>query len=353
MTEMEAILTMTPTALAKTIDLIGNTSLKSIYLNVDGVVRRVHLKLEGENPAGSVKDRTAIALIKQLEAQQRVKTDSIIIESTSGNLGVALALICRARGYQFLSVVDPKASRENVARMRALGADIEQVFEADASHGYLLARLDRVRQLCRSSENYIWTNQYSNTANPQIHYSFTAPELYRQMNGRIDALFIAVSTGGTLAGIGRFLREKSPSTRIIGVDAKGSVVFGGVPGPRRLTGIGSAQESVFITSEVYDDHVLVNDEKAFAFCRALFDLTGISVGGSAGAVLVACVEYLRRHPQLERIACLCADRGENYSSTIFNDDWIKQQGLNVSFDQLEGLRDISLQAPILSKALTV
>lgn len=353
MMEMEAILAMTPTALAKTIDLIGNTSLKSIYLNVDGVVRRVHLKLEGENPAGSVKDRTAIALIRQLEAQQRIKRDSIIIESTSGNLGVALAMICRARGYQFLSVVDPKASRENVARMQALGADIEQVFEADASYGYLLARLDRVRQLCRKSENYIWTDQYSNTANPRIHYSFTAPELYRQMNGRIDALFIAVSTGGTLAGIGRFLREKSPSTRIIGVDAKGSVVFGGVPGPRRLTGIGSAQQSVFITRELYDDYVLVSDEKAFAFCRALYDLTGMSVGGSAGAVLVACVEYLRRHPQLERIACLCADRGENYSSTIFNDDWLKQQGLDVSFDQLEGLRDISLRAPILGKAFTV
>jgi 2,3-diaminopropionate biosynthesis protein SbnA len=353
MMEMEAILTMTPTALAKTINLIGNTSLKSIHLNVDGVMRQVHLKLEGENPAGSVKDRTAIALIKQLEAQERIKRDSIIIESTSGNLGVALALICRARGYQFLSVVDPKASRENVARMRALGADIEQVCEADASGGYLLARLERVQQLCRSSENYIWTDQYSNMANPRIHYSFTAPELYRQMNGRIDALFIAVSTGGTLAGIGRFFREKSPSTRIIGVDAKGSVVFGGVPGSRRLTGIGSAQQSVFITSEVYDEHVLVGDAEAFACCRALFATTGISVGGSAGAVLAACMQYLRRHPQLERVACLCADRGENYSSTIFNDDWLKGQGLNVSYDRFEGLRDISLQVPILGKALSV
>ena len=353
MMEMEAILTMTPTALTKTISWIGNTSLKSIYLNIDGVARKVHLKLEGENPAGSVKDRTAMALVKHLESQGRIKRNSVIIESTSGNLGVALALICRARGYSFLSVVDPKASRENIARMQALGADIEQVYDADASGGYLLARLERVQQLCRTSENYIWTDQYSNTANPRVHYSSTAPELYRQMNGKIDAVFIAVSTGGTLAGIGRFFREKSPSTRVIGVDAKGSIVFGGLPGPRRLTGIGSAQQSIFITRDLYDDHILVSDEEAFAFCRALFEMTGICVGGSAGAVLAACAQYLRRYPQLARVACLCADRGENYSSTIFNDEWLKQQNLNVSLDRLEGVRDISLHAPVLSKALSV
>ncbi|MEK6278968.1 MAG: 2,3-diaminopropionate biosynthesis protein SbnA [Acidobacteriota bacterium] len=353
MVEMEAILRLKPSALSSRINWIGNTSLKSIYLNIDGIARKVHLKLEGENPAGSVKDRTAIALIQHVEAQKLIKQGSVIIESTSGNLGVALALICRARGYQFLSVVDPKASRENVMRMRALGADIEQVHEADAKGGYLLARLARVQELCRKSDGYIWTNQYSNAANPQVHYSSTAPELHRQMNGRVDAVFVAVSTGGTLAGIGRFFREKSPATRVIGVDAKGSVVFGGLPGPRRLTGIGSAQQSNFITSDSYDEHMLIGDEEAFAFCRALLDMTGISVGGSAGAVLAACVKYLRNHPTVHRVACLCADRGENYSSTIFNDEWIKQQGLRVSFEQLEGLRDISLQAPNLSKALGI
>jgi N-(2-amino-2-carboxyethyl)-L-glutamate synthase len=350
MVEMEAILRMTPNTLSRSINWIGNTSLKSIYLNIDGIARKVHLKLEGENPAGSVKDRTAIALIEHVEAQKLIKKDSVIIESTSGNLGVALALICRARGYQFLSVVDPKASRENVMRMRALGADIEQVQEADANGGYLLARLARVQELCRKSDRYIWTNQYSNSANPQIHYSSTAPELYRQMNGRVEAVFVAVSTGGTLAGMGRFFREKSPATRMIGVDAKGSVVFGGQPGLRRLTGIGSAQQSNFITSDSYDEHILIGDEEAFACCRLLVEMTGISVGGSAGAVLTACVKYLRSHPTVQQVACLCADRGENYSSTIYNDEWIRQQRLHVSFERLEGLHDISLRAPQLSKA---
>lgn len=353
MVEVEAILTMTPSALSKSINWIGNTSLKSIYLNIDGIARKVHLKLEGENLAGSVKDRTAMALIEHVEAQGLVRKDSVIIESTSGNLGVALALICRARGYQFLSVVDPKASRENIMRMQALGADIEQVHEADASGGYLLARLARVQELCRKSDCYIWTNQYSNTANPQVHYSSTAPELYRQMNGRVDAIFVAVSTGGTLAGIGRFFREKSPATRMIGVDAKGSVVFGGQPGPRRLTGIGSAQQSNFIISDSYDEHMLIGDEEAFACCRLLVEMTGISVGGSAGAVLAACVKYLRKHPTVQRVACLCADRGENYSSTIYNDEWIRQQGLRVSCERLEGLHDISLRAPKLSKASAI
>src|ERR1700754_251529 len=353
MVENEVILRMTPSALSSSINWIGNTSLKSIYLNIDGIARKAHLKLEGENPAGSVKDRTAIALIEHVETQRLIKKESVIIESTSGNLGVALALICRARGYQFLSVVDPKASRENIMRMQALGADIEQVHEADASGRYLLARLARVQELCRKSDRYIWTNQYSNAANPQVHYSSTAPELFRQMNGRVDAVFVAVSTGGTLAGMGRFFREKSPATRMIGVDARGSVVFGGQPGPRRLTGIGSAQQSNFITSDSYDEHMLIGDEEAFACCRLLLEMTGISVGGSAGAVLAACVKYLRSHPTVQRVACLCADRGENYSSTIYNDEWTRQQGLRVSFERLDGLHDISLRAPKLSKASAI
>jgi 2,3-diaminopropionate biosynthesis protein SbnA len=351
--DIQAILSMEPRHLVELLNRIGNTPLRLIYLVINGVARKVYLKLEGENPAGSVKDRTAYALIRQLEAQGKLGKDSVIIESTSGNLGVALALICRARKYRFIAVVDPKSTQENVSRMRALGAEIDEVHEADESGGYLLARLKRVRELCGASDGYIWTDQYSNEANPQAHYSGTAPEIYHQMDGRVDAVFAAVSTGGTLAGIGRFFREFSPSTHIIGVDVQGSVVFGGQSGPRRLTGIGSAKPSTFITRELYDSHLLVTDEAAFASCRALLDATGIKVGGSSGAVLSACAKYLQTHPDITCAACLCADRGDNYSSTIFNDAWLEQQGIDLSSVHLEGIEDILLEAPSPYEVTTI
>src|SRR5215212_9387118 len=197
---------------------IGNTPLQSIYLIIDKTPRKVHLKLEGQNPAGSVKDRTAYALIQELEERGALNADSIIVESTSGNLGVALAHICRSKGLSFLAVVDPKATKENLARMRALGAQIEMVHQSDSAGGYLLARLERVKELCRSSARYVWTDQYSNPANPHAHYSSTGPEIYRQMGGEVSAVFAAVSTGGTLAGVGRYFREVSPATKIVGVD---------------------------------------------------------------------------------------------------------------------------------------
>jgi N-(2-amino-2-carboxyethyl)-L-glutamate synthase len=341
--ELQSLLTMTPPDLAAAIEQIGNTPLKAVGLKIAGVVRTVHLKLEGENPAGSVKDRTAFALVEHLERLGKITRDSVVIESTSGNLGVALALICRARGYQFVAVIDPKSTSENVERMLAFGGEVVKVHEADATGGYLLGRLRRVQEMCRTSARYVWTDQYSNAANPAVHYAHTAPEIYRQMNGSVDAVFVAVSTGGTLAGIGRFFREHSPSTRVIGVDAHGSVIFGGTPGPRRLTGIGSAQQSVFITSEIYDEHLLITDEEAFTFCRALDDATGIKVGGSAGAVVAACARYLRAHPSARRVVCLCADRGENYSSTIYNDQWLARQGISTSFDALPHVRDIEVR----------
>src|SRR5579875_84949 len=319
---------------------IGNTPIKPVYFVIDGKVRAVYLKLEGANPAGSVKDRTAFALVQNLENRCLLHQGSIVVESTSGNLGVALAFICRAKGYAFLAVVDPKTTRENLDRMQALGAMIDLIDHPDANGGYLLSRLKRVQELLALSGNYAWTDQYSNSANPYIHYATTGPEIYRQLNGKVDAVFAAVSTGGTLAGIGRFFRSVSPHTSIIGVDARGSVVFGTPPGARKLTGIGSSRRSSFITRDVYVTYALVGDEEAFAFCHALYSATGIKVGGSSGAVLAACAGYLQNHPELERAVCLCADSGENYSSSIYNDCWLREHGITLSQHHLAPVQDI-------------
>ncbi len=325
---------LTPLELDRLLHQIGNTPIEPIYLIMKSEARKVYLKLEGTNPTGSIKDRTGYSLLQHLEARGVLKKSTILIESTSGNLGVTLSFLCRAKGYKFVAVVDPKTTRENIIRMQALGAQIEMVQHPDSTGGYLLSRLARVQELCRLSDNYIWTDQYSNPANPRIHYEQTGPEIYRQMGGKVDAVFVSVSTGGTLAGIGHFFREISPSTRIIGVDAYGSVVFGTLPAPRRLTGIGSSRPSSFIHKGLYDSHMLVEDEEAFAFCRALYSATGIKVGGSSGAVLCACTRYLLKHPNSINAVCVCADDGENYSSTIFNDEWLQQQGLSLYRDRL-------------------
>jgi N-(2-amino-2-carboxyethyl)-L-glutamate synthase len=305
---------------------IGNTPMRKIYLLIDGRWRPVWLKLEGCNPAGSSKDRAAISLIGDLEDKGLIKSSSTIVESTSGNLGVALAYICRELGYGFLAVVDPKTTPENRRRMRNLGAELDLVEEQDETGGYLLSRLKRVKQLCSQSPNYVWTDQYSSPANPRSYYDSLAPEIYRQMDGAIDAIFVAVSTGGTLAGIGRYLRCASPDTEIIAVDACGSVIFGGSQKPRKLTGIGSSRESSFITSEFYDSHILVGDSEAFAACHQLNDSIAIKVGGSSGATLFACASYLAAHPDLHRVVCVCPDDGRNYDSTIFDTAWLAGNG---------------------------
>jgi len=343
--DVASIADLAPVELNKLAQQLGNTPMEPIYLVIGGIARKIHLKLESENPTGSVKDRTGYGLIQALEAQGRLKKGSIVIESTSGNLGVALSFFCKLKGYKFIAIVDPKTTQENLTKMQMLGAEIDMVHQHDEVGGYLLSRLAHVRELCESSPTYVWTNQYADPANPHIHYLNTGPEIYRQMHGEVDALFVAVSTGGTLAGIGRFFQEVSPATSIIGVDAHGSVIFGTPPAPRKLTGIGSSKSSSFITRDLYSSHMLVRDEEAFAFCRALSQATGIKVGGSSGAVLAACAKYLLDHTEVKNIVCVCADGGDNYANSIFNDSWIQKQGFNLSKEHLEPVQDIVSKLP--------
>jgi len=178
-------------------------------LLIDGKSRNVDLKLEGDNPGGSVKDRTAFGLLRSLESTGELRPGGRLLESSSGNLAISLAMLARDRGYQFTAVVDPRVTVENMRRLDSLGADTRMVETPDEMGGYLLSRLARVREMLVEDPGWLWTNQYSNAANPEAHYLGTAPEIHRQMEHRVDAVFVAVSTGGTLAGTGRFLRAAS------------------------------------------------------------------------------------------------------------------------------------------------
>ncbi|MCF3120927.1 pyridoxal-phosphate dependent enzyme [Streptomyces arenae] len=306
---------------------IGRTPLLPIRLRVAGRWRQVGLKLEQFNPGGSVKDRTAYALVEDLEDRGLLGPGRTVVESTSGNLGAALAYVCRSRGYPFVAVVDPRTSRRNLDGMTGLSADVERVERPDGHGGYLQARLDRVRDLLASDASLVWPDQYRNPANPRVHREMTGPEILRHGQGRPDVVFVAVSTGGTLAGVAQYLRMVAPECRVVAVDVRGSVALGGPPGRRVLTGIGAGRPSAFARPADCDEVRHVPDAEAVAACHRLRAATGVGVGGSSGAVLAAAARHLAEHPDTGRAVCLCADGADRYEDTIYSRAWLRDQGL--------------------------
>lgn len=307
------------------------TPIIDIALKIETRWRKVGLKLESHNPSGSIKYRTACGLITALGASGRLAPGTHLIESTSGNLGVALAFLSQVRNYRFTAVTDPKTDPVMLERIRSMGADVISVKEPDDAGGYLLSRLAMIRSLLAEDQALIWPNQYENLANPDIHYHETAPEICRQRPG-IDAVFIAASTGGTLAGIGRYLRSLSASVKVVGVDIRGSRVFGYPSGQRLITGIGSSRPSLFLGPGDYDDVVIVDDREAVIACHYLQDNLGIGLGGSAGAVVAACARYLKSHPEIAESVCVCPDGRTNYLNTLYNRTWLTEHGLDAALD---------------------
>jgi len=303
------------------LDYIGSTSMSRIAINSGNKSAIAHLKLETENPGGSIKDRTALGLILDAINRGTLTAGKKVIESTSGNLGAAAAYICSELGFPFIAVIDPKTTSENVEKIKAYGATVVCIDQQDETGGYLLNRLRYIKSRLQTEPDLVWLNQYESMANVEAHYISTAPEIWMQMRGKIDVIFVAVSTGGTLAGISRHIRKLSPLTKIIAVDALGSIALGGQPGPRYLTGIGASRHSSFIESSDYSEVIHVTDPQAFGACLAVRDRTGLSLGGSSGAVVWAAVEWLKRE-KADRIVCLCPDGGENYGQTIFKSEWL-------------------------------
>ncbi len=302
-----------------------DTPIVDIALKIGSRWRKVGLKLESYNPSGSIKYRTACGLIRALEASGLLAPGSHLVESTSGNLGVALAFLSQVRDYRFTAVTDPKADPVMLEHMKSMGAVVISAGEPDEDGSYLLSRLAMIRRLLAEDRASIWPNQYENPANPEIHYHETAPEICRQRPG-MDAVFIAASTGGTLAGIGRYLRSVSATAKVVGVDVRGSRVFGYPSGKRLITGIGSSCTSLFLRPGDYDDVVIVDDREAVTTCHYLQDNLGIGLGGSAGAVVAACARYLKAHPEIAQPVCICPDGSANYLNTLYNYAWLADHG---------------------------
>jgi N-(2-amino-2-carboxyethyl)-L-glutamate synthase len=307
-------------------DACTRTPLAGVRLRYRGTEQHVLLKLELHNPTGSIKYRTAIGLLYSMHRERPLAPGTTIVESTSGNLGLALAWLAGELGCSYVAVVDPKLPQRTAARLRAVGAELAMVHEHDEYGGYLLSRLHKVRQMCADGTGARWPNQYENYANPAIHYNTISVELLAQTGGRIDAVAVAVSTGGTLAGISECLRRAVPSARLLAVDVMGSVVMSDRAHPHLMTGIGSTRKSSFLRPSHYDEVWRVSDVEAFAYCRMLAQDTGLTLGGSSGALLAAVAKRLgSNYPRARNAVLVCPDGGENYQDTIYDDGWLTQR----------------------------
>ncbi|CAO5245597.1 pyridoxal-phosphate dependent enzyme [Frankia sp. AgKG'84/4] len=305
--------------------LLGNTPIKSIEVPIQGRSHRIDLKLEGYNITGSIKARTAYGLVRGLVDDGVLRPGGKLIESTSGNLGVALATLARYLDIEFLAVIDPLIASECRARLVDLGARIIMVDRPDPKGGYLLSRLAVVRDMLNRNEGYVWPDQYSSPRNPEIHRRLTGPEITAQLPVPPDAVFAAISTGGTFAGLSAHFREHSPSTKMIAVDIEGSIAYRGPAGRRFLPGIGASRRSSFLGSDLVDHFYSVSLRDSVRHCHQVLRNSGIYLGGSSGATIAACVRHLVENPdEIERPLCICPDDGGKYEQTVYSDDWLEK-----------------------------
>lgn len=318
----------TPATVSNLAVQIPATPVVTVAVTSHGITHRILLKRECHLPTGSIKYRTAVGLLEAMNQISPLGPGTVIVESTSGGLGGALAHLLGPLGCEFIAVIDPKTPVATRRVLAAAGARLHCVTQSDGRGGYLYSRLRRVRELCQANPHYRWTDQYNNPANPRIHQETTGPEIIRQGGPALDAVYVAVSTGGTLAGIAAHIRSLGRPIRIVAVDAHGShATTAQLSGWRHIPGIGASRPSTLLRPGSFHYAVHVSDADAIAVCRLFQAGTGIRLGGSSGHVLHACLADLTGPHPPGRPLCLCADDGDRYADTIYHDGWIAQSHL--------------------------
>jgi cysteine synthase A len=281
------------------------------------------LKCEALNFAGSVKLKAATAMVEGAERRGALGPGSTLVESSSGNLGVALSMIAASKGYGFVCVTDSRCNGTTKRLMEALGSRVHIVTEADPVTGLLGARIDYVRRLCAADDRYVWLNQYTNPDNWLAHYQTTAPAIAREFP-ELDVLFVGAGTCGTLMGCARYFRELDRSVRLVAVDSVGSVTFGGQPGRRMIPGVGTSIRPAILDETYVDDVVCVEEMDTVRTCHRLAR-TGFLFGGSTGTVVSGATSWLNLydpHAELTAVA-LAPDLGERYLDTVYSRNWLE------------------------------
>ena len=312
--------------------LIGNTPLVRLNSVSRNVKPTILAKLESLNPGGSVKDRVGLAMIEDAERKGLLKPGATIIEPTSGNTGMGLAIAAAVKGYSLIFTMPDKMSEEKRSLLKAFGAKVvitPSAVPPDSPGNYIRV----AERLSRETPNSFMPNQYRNKANPQVHYETTGPEIWRQTDGRVDVFVCGMGTGGTITGTGRYLKEQKKTIRVVGADPEGSIFHARFhhqppqPHPYKVEGIGEDFMPETMDLATVDEVVPIKDEESFKMARQLAREEGILVGGSGGSAVVAALKVADHLDKDKLVVTLIPDTGRNYLSKLFSDKWMKEQGM--------------------------
>jgi cystathionine beta-synthase len=330
-------------------DLIGNTPLVRLRRVTKGLKPRVYAKLEYYNPGGSVKDRIGLSMLVDAEKRGLLKPGYTIVEPTSGNTGMGLAIVGILRGYKTICTVPDKVSKDKVDLLRAVGATVYVTptnVPTDHNDSYIMV----ARRIAKATPHSYMPNQYENQSNTDAHYATTGPEIWEQTRGAIDILVAGVGTGGTITGTGRYLKERKPTVKVVGVDPVGSILaaeFRGesaTPQTYRVEGIGEDFVPGTLDLRVVDEMVTVSDRESFLTARRLAREEGIVAGGSSGSALAGALRVAERLDESDTLVVILPDSGRSYTDKMFNDEWMQEQGFLESKE-----RRVSVDAVLRSK----
>jgi cystathionine beta-synthase len=319
------------------LETVGNTPLVRLNRTTADLAAAVYGKIEYFNPGGSVKDRIALAMILKAEERGLINAETTIIEATAGNTGTGLALVAAIRGYKCVFVLPDKMSVDKVRLLEAYGARTvitpTNVAPDDPDNYNEVAR-----RLAREIPNSFLPSQFTNVANPEAHYLTTGPEIWADTEGEVDLFIAGVGTGGTVSGVGRYLKERKPSVRVVVADPVGSILSGGDSGSWKVEGIGEDFFPDTFDAKVVDHYVRVTDDESFRAARALATDEGLLVGGSSGTAMAAALKHMRGANTSGTAVVMMPDTGRNYLSKIFDEDWLLANGFR-------GIEESRAQSP--------